>query len=937
MSATLTYNPPSGLTVTKTSNPSTLTFPGQTSRLTITLTAGTQSVTGLAVTDYFTADGTAGATPNGMAIAPTPAAATTCPGGVVTAAAGGTQVGLSIATLAAGASCTLSVNVTSTAVGGITNFIPTGAVTTHQGLSNAGPASTSLTTQSNIGVTKQFTPNVVKPGERSRLRITFYNPTGQPLSGISTTDNLPAGVTVPAGSNPVTTCTGGSVTSPTASSVSISGASLPAASGGVLTSCYAEIDVVVAAQGDYVNTIPIGGVTAFSGGNTVTNSQPTSDTLRAKSPVVIAKAIQNLTLDAAPVAPFTAGTATRAPGQAGVLAIRLTNPNAVALTAVGFTDTLPAGLVVAATPGVSNTCAGTVTADPSGTQVRLAGATLAANASCLVNVNVLSNFSGTYTNTIPAGGVTTSEGVTNDEPTRARVIVSVPPGVAKQFAPAVIPPGGTSRLTIFIANENASALTLTAALTDTLPTVPGQVSVANPPNVVNTCTGTVTAPANATSVVLANGATVPSGGCSIAVDVTASSSGTHNNTIPAGALQTNLGVNPQPANAPLVVSTLGYVSGRVFQDNNTVPNGAYESGTDTPLAGVTIELRLVLGRISSAPDAGQHAQQAAVDFFQIHFVLGRQHGQVAGLGRFERDGRQQCARVGPGAQHRGRVDALGQRQPLQHGGQRLALQQVDLREQAAQIDLAPQVFLDAGFHQLLDQAGAQHHRQAHGLQVGVAAGVRQLLGEPGLERVDAHHHQRVADRADAGAQSHRRRVDEREHAVDQQRLVADDLLQPLHRLLGIERQQQLRDHAVRRLQRLVAPGVQHVLGGPAGHGPCALLVQAVLDQRPAGHAFVDLAGLHRAGPRVGLALAACGLGLQRLHGGLRAQVDHPPFEEARHVGQHGFAGLGAQRQLDAARGGLAGGGGQRGVLAQPGQRHLEHRGAWLCVLQQLVQ
>ncbi|MBN9412008.1 MAG: DUF11 domain-containing protein [Burkholderiales bacterium] len=593
VSATLTYNPPSGLTVTKTSNPSTLTFPGQTSRLTITLTAGTQSVTGLAVTDYFTADGTAGAAPNGMAIAPTPSAATTCPGGVVTAAAGGTQVGLSIATLAAGTSCTLSVNVTSTAVGGITNFIPSGAVTTYQGLSNAGPATTSLTTQSNIGVTKQFTPNVVKPGERSRLRITFYNPTAQPLSGIATTDNLPAGVTVPAGPDPVTTCTGGSVTSPTASSVSISGATLPAASGGVLTSCYAEIDVVVAAQGDYVNTIPIGGVTAFSGGNTVTNSQPTSDTLRAKSPVVIAKAIQNLTLDAAPVAPFTAGTATRAPGQAGVLAIRLTNPNAVPLTAVGFTDTLPSGLVVAATPGVSNTCAGTVTADPSGTLVRLAGATLAANASCVVNVNVLSNISGTYTNTIPAGGVTTFEGVTNDEPTRARVIVSVPPGVTKQFVPAVIPPGGTSRLTIFIANENASALTLTSALTDTLPTVPGQVRVATPPNVVNSCLGPggVAAPAGATSVVLSSNSTVPAGGCSIAVDVTASSSGTHNNTIPAGALQTNLGVNPQPANAPLVVSTLGYVSGRVFQDNNTVPNGTYESGTDTPLAGVTIELR----------------------------------------------------------------------------------------------------------------------------------------------------------------------------------------------------------------------------------------------------------------------------------------------------------------------------------------------------------
>jgi hypothetical protein len=31
-------------------------------------------------------------------------------------------------------------------------------------LSNGGLATTSLTTQANIGVVKQFTPNVVKPG-----------------------------------------------------------------------------------------------------------------------------------------------------------------------------------------------------------------------------------------------------------------------------------------------------------------------------------------------------------------------------------------------------------------------------------------------------------------------------------------------------------------------------------------------------------------------------------------------------------------------------------------------------------------------------------------------------------------------------------------------------------------------------------------------------
>jgi len=113
--------------------------------------------------------------------------------------------------LAASQTCSVTVNVSSGAVGGITNYIPAGAIRTDQGLSNGSQASTSLTTQTNLGVTKQFTPNVTTPGTRSRLRITVLNPTPQPAASIAFTDTLPAGVTVPAGPNLVTTCTGATV------------------------------------------------------------------------------------------------------------------------------------------------------------------------------------------------------------------------------------------------------------------------------------------------------------------------------------------------------------------------------------------------------------------------------------------------------------------------------------------------------------------------------------------------------------------------------------------------------------------------------------------------------------------------------------------------------------------------------------------------------
>lgn len=589
---TLVYAAPNNPSITKATNPSTLTFPGQTSVLTITVNGGTQAVTSLGFTDYFTANGTSGAAANGMAVAPTPGAATTCPNGIVTATPGATSVALTGASLAAGASCTVTVNVTSTSVGGITNYIPSGSIHTDQGLTNTGQATTSLTTQSNIGVVKQFTPNIVKPGQRSRLRITFYNPTAQPASSLAVIDTLPTNVTVPSGPNATTTCTGATVSSPATNQVQVAGGAIAAASGGVAASCYAEIDVVVAAQGDYLNTIAAGTVTAIVGGSPVSNSEPTSDTLRAKSPLVVHKAIALKTLDTGNPVGFTTGSASAAPGASATLTVRLDNPNAVALTAAAFTDTLPTGLVVAQTPNAATTCSGgTVIAAASATSIRLSGATIPANGYCTVTVSVLSNISGTYTNTIAAGGVTTLEGVSNEDPTSAQIVISTPPTVSKQFAPAVIAPSGTSTLTIVLGNSNSGAVTLTSAFVDTLPTAPGNIVVAATPNIVKTCSGTVTAAAGAGTITYASGATVPAGGCTISVDVTGVTPGVHTNNIPAGTLITDFGNNQQPANSTLTISTLGYISGRVFKDNNVVPNGTYESGTDTPLESVSVELR----------------------------------------------------------------------------------------------------------------------------------------------------------------------------------------------------------------------------------------------------------------------------------------------------------------------------------------------------------
>src|SRR5207237_5033159 len=94
-------------------------------------------------------------------------------------------------------------------------------------------------------------------------------------------------------------------------------------------------------------------------------------------------------------------------GDASILTITLTNPNAAAITGAAFTDTYPAGLVNTASASGATTCVGgTVTAANNGTSVALSGATIPASGSCTVTVNVTSAAVGTYNNSIAAGALT---------------------------------------------------------------------------------------------------------------------------------------------------------------------------------------------------------------------------------------------------------------------------------------------------------------------------------------------------------------------------------------------------------------------------------------------------------------------------------------------------------------------------------------------------
>lgn len=123
-----------------------------------------------------------------------------------------------------------------------------------------------------------------------------------------------------------------------------------------------------------------------------------------------------------PAAPMLAESftpSTIAASGTSTLAFTVTNPNPVPpptepvrqLTNIGFTDSLPSGLLVSTPNGLSGSCGGgTIAATAGGSSVSLIGATLDPGATCAFSIDVTSSETGNYVNT--TGAVTANESFT---------------------------------------------------------------------------------------------------------------------------------------------------------------------------------------------------------------------------------------------------------------------------------------------------------------------------------------------------------------------------------------------------------------------------------------------------------------------------------------------------------------------------------------------
>ncbi len=394
---------PGGL---KTFNPPSVGIGGN-STLTITITNTNPAIP-------LTSVGFTDALPAGIVVAAVPALVNGCGGIVTGATAGSTSVTLSGVTLAGGATCAISFSVTDNNAGGTTaqNCVTVMSM-------NGGPGNQSCANLAVLAgpalpptISKAFVPASVPVGGLSTLTFTILNPNPAlvPYTNVSFTDTLPAGVKVATPNGLVNGCGGVATATAGGSTISLTGA--PLAGGATCTVAVSVIGTVVGVQ----NNVS-GPVTAVDPNANVLTGNTAMAALVVVGPPAIAKSFN-------PTSILVGGTST--------LTFLINNPNATtALTGVSFSDTLPAGLLIATPNGLTGSCGGGTITAPAGTNtITLTGATLVAGGSCTFSVNVTATTlspPGGFVNTTSAVMATGPFAFTGNTATATLAVVPPPP------------------------------------------------------------------------------------------------------------------------------------------------------------------------------------------------------------------------------------------------------------------------------------------------------------------------------------------------------------------------------------------------------------------------------------------------------------------------------------------------------------------------------
>ncbi|MEP7075409.1 MAG: CSLREA domain-containing protein [Acidobacteriota bacterium] len=375
------------------------------------------------------------------------------------------------------------------------------------------------------------------------------------------------------------------------------------------------------------NSADVGGGVATTGGSSqtaVTNSSLTGNTATTGGALLVTAGTLNATLDyinsntattGSGIAQ-TGGTASTTndwwgcdglPNSAGCQTASGTvtsSPRIDLVTTAATSPIAPNGTSVITASFAFNSIGGPINPSVMNGRSVSFGATNGSMAPASAAVASLSAAS-TYTNNGTCGSST--ESATLDNGTQnVTVAVNCPATITKAFNPTtVLQNNGNSTLTINFTNPNTVGIT-GLGLVDNFPL---GTQVAATPGGTNSCGGTFTPVAAATTITLSGGSIAASGTCSISVSVTATTAGVKTNTT-NGVTSTNAGTGLTATGALTVTNTVtwtGASSTAFTTPANWSPTVTPASTNDVniPAAGVTNE-----PTISTAVSVGNITESA---------------------------------------------------------------------------------------------------------------------------------------------------------------------------------------------------------------------------------------------------------------------------------------------------------------------------------------
>jgi len=298
----------------------------------------------------------------------------------------------------------------------------------------------------------------------------------------------------------------------------------------------------------------------------------------------------------------------------------------LAATGLAFTDILPAGVEVAATPNATTTCGRTVTATPGAGSLSLTGGSVAAGDSCTVSVDVTGTAEGSFVNA--TGDLTSSLG-SSGTATDTLDVVAGDFVVLKSFRTDPVLRGGSVEMELSIVNGSVFPLT-DIALTDDLGTVlPGLAAEGLP--LADVC-GAGSQVSGASVVTLTAGTLAPGGSCTVVVPVrvpAAAPLGTFTNTTSlVTALREGVPVEAGAASAELTVAFIGFAKDFSAASVQVRQNGAAHLHPHQPRSGqrrLGPDLHRRPGRRAAGSGGGGHAADG-----RLRHRLGDLWGLAAG-------------------------------------------------------------------------------------------------------------------------------------------------------------------------------------------------------------------------------------------------------------------------------------------------------------------